>query len=183
MTQARNDDLDPMADASLGPRVEAVREAALDLLASLPQRPERLRVRAADVAVELDWRSLPAPVPESSHRGEPAEQRGPEPASGGQAGPTADGGPGGLHYVCAPTIGTFYQAPEPGAQPFVAEGATVTPGQQIGIIEAMKLMLPVEADRAGRVVEVLVANGQAVEYGERLLVLGPVDTIEERVAR
>jgi acetyl-CoA carboxylase biotin carboxyl carrier protein len=178
MTRAPDDGLEPMADSTLGPRVEAVREAALDLLASLPERPERLRVRAADVAVELDWRSPPAPAPQAPHRGEPVEPRQPEPASGGQAGRAGNGGAdghGGLHFVCAPTIGTFYHAPEPGARPFVAEGATVTPGQQVGIVEAMKLMLPVEADRAGRVVEMLVADGQAVEYGERLLALGPLD--------
>jgi len=181
MTDAGNDDLEPTVNTALGPRVEAVREAALDLLASLPQRPERLRVRAADVAVELDWRPMPTPPESPPHPAQhaSAEQHPPEAVSAAPPGVALDGRVG-LHYVCAPTIGTFYHAPEPGARPFVAEGATVNPGQQVGIIEAMKLMLPVEADRAGRVVEVLIPDGQAVEYGERLLALGPVESIEER---
>jgi acetyl-CoA carboxylase biotin carboxyl carrier protein len=56
----------------------------------------------------------------------------------------------------------------------VSEGDVVGAGQQVGIVEAMKLMMPVEADQRGRVTAVLVKDGQAVEYGERLLALGPV---------
>ena len=77
--------------------------------------------------------------------------------------------------VRAPSVGVFYRAPEPGAPPFVGEGDTVRPGQQVAIVEAMKLMLPVEADRAGRVVEVLKRDGEPVEYGEVLFVLAPDD--------
>ncbi|WP_054813863.1 biotin/lipoyl-containing protein [Nocardia arizonensis] len=71
--------------------------------------------------------------------------------------------------ITADTVGVFYQLPEPGAAPFVAEGDTVAAGQQIGIVEAMKLMIPVTAGRAGRVVEFLVDNGEAVEHGAPLL--------------
>lgn len=73
--------------------------------------------------------------------------------------------------VCSPSVGTFYRAPEPGAPPFVAEGDPVQPGQQIAIVEAMKLMLPVEATRAGRVIRILKSDGEPVEYGEPLLEL------------
>jgi acetyl-CoA carboxylase biotin carboxyl carrier protein len=78
-------------------------------------------------------------------------------------------------HVFAPSVGTFYRQPEPGAAPFVSEGDVVTPGQQIGIVEAMKLMLPVEADRPGRIVKIYRANGDAVEYGEPLFALAAPD--------
>ncbi|TDC72092.1 hypothetical protein E1200_00260 [Actinomadura sp. GC306] len=66
-------------------------------------------------------------------------------------------------------VGTFYSAPEPGAEPFVAVGDEVRAGQQIAILEVMKLMTPVAADRAGRVVEVLVPDGTPVEFGTGLI--------------
>jgi acetyl-CoA carboxylase biotin carboxyl carrier protein len=69
----------------------------------------------------------------------------------------------------------FYRCPEPGADPFVREGDVVTTGQQIAIIEAMKLMLPVEAERAGRIVEVLKGDGEPVEYGEPLFALAEAE--------
>lgn len=172
MTDLRDGKVAFVTDAAAVSTVDAVRRAVLDLLAVLPERPERLRMRMADVTVELDWRSppvqVPVPVP-SSPVAVPAVSG--ENAAGG---PVA-GEPRQLSYICAPTIGTFYHAPEPGASPFVTEGATVGPGQQVGIVEAMKLMLPVEADQVGRVVEVLAANGAPVEYGERLLAIGPVE--------
>jgi acetyl-CoA carboxylase biotin carboxyl carrier protein len=80
-------------------------------------------------------------------------------------------GPADTFPLCAGTVGTFYRAPEPGAAPFVAEGDTVRPGQQVAIIEAMKLMIPVEAERAGEVVEFLVADRAPVEYGQPLMLL------------
>ncbi|WP_174186330.1 acetyl-CoA carboxylase biotin carboxyl carrier protein [Nocardia barduliensis] len=73
--------------------------------------------------------------------------------------------------LTAETVGVFYRAPEPGAAPFVAEGDPVRAGQQVGIVEAMKLMIPVTATREGRVAEFLVENGEAVEHGAPLLVL------------
>jgi len=76
--------------------------------------------------------------------------------------------------VIAPTVGVFYRAPSPGAAPFVEEGDTVAAGTQVGIVEAMKLMVPVEADRAGRVSKVLKSDGDPVEYGEPLIRLAPV---------
>jgi acetyl-CoA carboxylase biotin carboxyl carrier protein len=71
--------------------------------------------------------------------------------------------------ITAPMIGTFYAAATPGAQPFVAEGDEVYVGQTIGIIEAMKIMNEIAADRAGIVEEILVGNGQPVEYGSPLM--------------
>lgn len=71
--------------------------------------------------------------------------------------------------VCSSTVGVFYRSSEPGAAPFVAEGDTVAVGQQIGIVEAMKLMIPLEADRAGVVEEFLVGDGDPVEHGQAVL--------------
>ena len=74
--------------------------------------------------------------------------------------------------ITAPMIGTFYASPTPGGQPFVAEGDEVYVGQTIGIIEAMKIMNEIAADRAGIVEAILVGNGQPVEYGSPLMRLG-----------
>ncbi|MBP2371838.1 acetyl-CoA carboxylase biotin carboxyl carrier protein [Pseudonocardia parietis] len=70
--------------------------------------------------------------------------------------------------ITAPTVGVFYRAPEPGAVAFVDTGDLITSGQQVGIVEAMKLMIPVHADRGGRVVEVRCADATAVEFGAPL---------------
>ncbi|MBB5419285.1 acetyl-CoA carboxylase biotin carboxyl carrier protein [Paraburkholderia atlantica] len=76
------------------------------------------------------------------------------------------------HVVTSPMVGTFYRAPSPGADPFVQVGDTVKEGQTICIIEAMKLLNEIEADKSGVVKEILVENGQAVEYGQPLFVVG-----------
>ena len=72
------------------------------------------------------------------------------------------------HVVKSPMVGTFYRAPSPGAQPFIGVGDTVKLGQTICIIEAMKLLNEIEADRDGVIKAILVENGQPVEYGEPL---------------
>lgn len=173
MTALHNSHLKLPPPQTTPPVVELVSQATLDLLASLPVPPQRLRVSAADVTVDLDWRTRP-----TLGSGEPAGPETPLPAPPTAAPPgpdtSSDAGED-LRHICAPTVGVFYHAPEPGAPPFVTEGAAVTPGQQIGLIEAMKLFLPVEAEHGGQVVAVLVADGQAVEYGEPLLALAPTD--------
>lgn len=76
------------------------------------------------------------------------------------------------HVTTSPMVGTFYRAPSPGAAPFVNVGDTVKEGQTVCIIEAMKLLNEIEADKAGVIKEILVENGQAVEYGQPLFVIG-----------
>jgi acetyl-CoA carboxylase biotin carboxyl carrier protein len=73
--------------------------------------------------------------------------------------------------VTAPMVGTFYSAPAPGAKAFVDIGSEVKPGDVLCIIEAMKMMNQIESDKAGRIVSVLVKNGDPVEFGQPLFVI------------
>jgi acetyl-CoA carboxylase biotin carboxyl carrier protein len=76
------------------------------------------------------------------------------------------------HVVKAPMVGTFYRSPSPDAKAFVEIGQTVKEGDTICIVEAMKLMNEIEADASGVVKAILVENGQPVEYGQPLFILG-----------
>jgi len=75
------------------------------------------------------------------------------------------------HRVTAPMVGTFYRSPSPGARSFVEVGSTVEVGDTLCIIEAMKMLNPIEADKAGTVREALVENGHPVEYGQPLFII------------
>ncbi|HEU5450639.1 MAG TPA: acetyl-CoA carboxylase biotin carboxyl carrier protein [Terriglobales bacterium] len=79
----------------------------------------------------------------------------------------------GLHIVRSPIVGTFYEAPSPGAPAFAKVGDAVEVGQVLCIIEAMKLMNEIESDYAGEIVKRLVANAQPVEYGQPLFAVRP----------
>ncbi|QIM48766.1 acetyl-CoA carboxylase biotin carboxyl carrier protein [Pusillimonas sp. DMV24BSW_D] len=85
--------------------------------------------------------------------------------------PAAPAQPQG-HAVKAPMVGTFYRAPNPGASPFVEVGQSVKEGEPLCIIEAMKLLNEIEADKAGVIKEILVENGEPVEYGQPLFIIG-----------
>jgi len=76
------------------------------------------------------------------------------------------------HVVKSPMVGTFYRAPSPGAEPFIAVGQSVKQGETLCIIEAMKLLNEIEADASGVIKAILVENGQPVEFGEPLFVIG-----------
>ena len=78
-----------------------------------------------------------------------------------------------LHAVRSPIVGTFYEAPSPGAPPFVKAGDQVEVGQVLCIVEAMKLMNEIECDVAGEIVKKLVSNGQPIEYGQELFTIRP----------
>jgi acetyl-CoA carboxylase biotin carboxyl carrier protein len=79
----------------------------------------------------------------------------------------------GLHTVKSPIVGTFYEAPSPGAPPFVKAGDSVEIGQVLCIVEAMKLLNEIESDVAGEIVKKLAVNGQPIEYGQELFVIRP----------
>jgi acetyl-CoA carboxylase biotin carboxyl carrier protein len=90
--------------------------------------------------------------------------------------PAAERAESTAHLVAveAPMVGTFYRAPKPDAPPFVAEGDAVKEGQVLCIVEAMKLMNEIEAKAPGRIVKVLVENGQPVEFGQSLFLMDPL---------
>ena len=95
------------------------------------------------------------------------------PAPAGTADSAAAPGPAVIagHTVKAPMVGTFYRSPNPGSAPFIEIGQTVKEGQPLCIIEAMKLLNEIEADKSGEVKEILVDNGEPVEYGQPLFVI------------
>lgn len=88
-----------------------------------------------------------------------------------EAAPAAEPQPEG-HVVKSPMVGTFYRSPSPGSKVFVEVGQTVTAGETLCIIEAMKLLNEIEADASGTVKAILVDNGQPVEYGQPLFLIG-----------
>ena len=101
------------------------------------------------------------------------EARPAAPVAAPAAPPPAEAPPGQEgHVVKAPMVGTFYRSPSPDAKAFVEVGQAVKEGETICIIEAMKLMNEIEADASGVVKAILVENGQPVEYGQPLFILG-----------
>jgi len=100
----------------------------------------------------------PAPLAPATAAAPAAAEPAPEPPQGS--------------LVKSPMVGTFYRSPSPGAKAFVEIGQAVKPGDTLCIIEAMKLLNEIEAEVAGEVTEVLVENGQPVEYGQPLFVIG-----------
>lgn len=88
------------------------------------------------------------------------------PATEKKTGPEA-----GLTPVISPIVGTFYRAPSPDTPPYVEVGDHIKPGQPVCIIEAMKMFNEIEAEISGRVVKILAGNGEAVEYGQVLMLI------------
>ncbi|MFY1692028.1 acetyl-CoA carboxylase biotin carboxyl carrier protein [Plantactinospora sp. WMMB782] len=174
------------ADASGGEvELAELRRQAGRLLAETAGPVRRIHLRRGDTVLEIEWHaptapagpagasgSPPAGVPGHSSTGAPGHL----PAVAG-TGPDGSAGPlvGGdaRRTVLAPMVGTYYQAAEPGGAPFVEVGDKVEPGQVVGIVEAMKLMNEVVADQGGRVAEVLVRDGEPVEFGQPLIALLP----------
>jgi acetyl-CoA carboxylase biotin carboxyl carrier protein len=102
----------------------------------------------------------------------PPEAMSPSAAAAAAApAPAATPTRGNEHIVTAPMVGTFYAAPAPGAKAFVQIGDQVKMGQTLCIIEAMKMMNQIEADKAGRVTSILAKSGEPVEYGQPLFVI------------
>ncbi|QBM26864.1 acetyl-CoA carboxylase biotin carboxyl carrier protein [Hydrogenophaga pseudoflava] len=75
------------------------------------------------------------------------------------------------HTVKSPMVGTFYRASSPGAKPFAEIGQAIKEGETICIVEAMKILNEIEADKSGTITQILVENGQAVEYGQPLFII------------
>ncbi|HEX6142087.1 MAG TPA: acetyl-CoA carboxylase biotin carboxyl carrier protein [Geminicoccaceae bacterium] len=123
----------------------------------LAEGEARIRVARQPAPVFTSVAGAAAPAATASLAGEAAPAREPEPDH-----------PGAIR---APMVGTVYLTPEPGAAPFVSAGSEVREGQTLLIIEAMKVMNPIRAPKAGRVREIMIRSGEPVEYGELLLVI------------
>jgi len=147
--------------------IRSVWEEARDLVKRLEgSTVVRFAVQAGDTRIEIERGAAAAP------------------AAGGVAPPpfvtapavetAAEAEADGRHPILAPLVGTFYGAPQPGADPFVKEGDIVDVGQTVGIVEAMKLMNQVQADQAGKVSAILVEDGQWVEFEQALVLLEPL---------
>jgi acetyl-CoA carboxylase biotin carboxyl carrier protein len=102
----------------------------------------------------------PAPAPPTDYEAREASPRAPSAGTH-------------LKEIRSPMVGTFYKAPEPGAEPYIKVGNRVSPGQTVCIIEAMKIMNEIEAEIAGAIREILVEDGQPVEFGQVLFRVDP----------
>ena len=141
--------------------IDLVQESGIAEL-EITEGEEKVKIVKGGV-VTLTTTAAPAagPVAVAAPEAKPAAAPPAQPAAG------QDG-----HVVKAPMVGTFYRSPSPDAKPFVEVGQPVKEGDTICIIEAMKLMNEIEADASGVVKAVLVENGQPVEYGQPLFILG-----------
>lgn len=118
------------------------------------------RTGAAPVTVSAPA-VMPAPIPASAPAAAPVQEAAPAPAAA----------PEETRTVNSPMVGTFYRAPSPGAKPFVDVGQKVKAGDTVCIIEAMKLLNEIETEYDGVIKEILVENGQPVEFGQPLFVI------------
>jgi len=123
----------------------------------------KVRIVKADPAPALSTHYVPAPAMVAAPASAGAAAAAPEPA----AAPVETG-----HVVKSPMVGTFYRAANPGSKSFADVGDAIKEGDPICIIEAMKIMNEIEADKSGTVTQILCENGQAVEFGQPLLVIG-----------
>jgi len=134
---------------------------------------EELEIQEGDDSVRISRRreQVAAPAPQVAHYAAPAAPA-PAPAPAAEAAPTeaAPAAPSG-HAVKSPMVGTFYRAPSPTSAPFVEVGQTVKEGDVVCIVEAMKMMNQIEADKSGTVTEILVENGQPVEFDQPMVVI------------
>lgn len=137
--------------------------AELIRLASAP--PRYINIRGARTAIEIEW-----PVADPHPRIRPSSEQAGSPRREQRS---ASGSENNRDYIRAPLVGTFYRAAQPGGKPFVEIGDHVEPGAQVAIIEAMKLMNPVEAGQSGRVAEFMSPDGASVEYGQPLIAIVP----------
>jgi acetyl-CoA carboxylase biotin carboxyl carrier protein len=141
--------------------IDLVQESGIAEL-EITEGEEKVKIVKGGVAVAPAALVAPAPA-----RAAETGVTHPSPVSN----PTPDAGPEG-HVLKAPMVGTFYRSPSPEAKSFVEVGQSIKEGETICIIEAMKLMNEIEADASGVVKAILVENGQPVEYGQPLFIIG-----------
>jgi acetyl-CoA carboxylase biotin carboxyl carrier protein len=129
----------------------------------------RIRLKKPSAGIPMYARTMQPPeiiVPGAADRQPAASQSAPQASPEPRA--TED-----LHLVKSPIVGTYYEAPSPGAEAFVKIGAHVESGQTLCIVEAMKLMNEIESDESGELIRIFVENGQPVEYGQPLFGIRP----------
>jgi acetyl-CoA carboxylase biotin carboxyl carrier protein len=133
---------------------------------------EELEICEGDDSVRISRRREQAPAPQyMSHYPPMAQQPAPAASAPAQAQEdTAPPAPSG-HTLNSPMVGTFYRAPSPTAKMFVEIGQSVSAGDVVCIVEAMKMMNQIEADKSGTVTDILVENGQPVEFDQPLIVI------------
>ena len=128
-----------------------------------------LEINEGEESVRISrYSSFPAPAP-ASYAAAPAAPA-PPPAAAVPETDAADELPSG-HVVVSPMVGTYYSAPSPGAKSFVNVGDSVSEGDTVCIVEAMKILNQIEADASGIVKAILVENAQPVEYGQPLMII------------
>ncbi len=126
---------------------------------------ESVRISRHGAGAVTTYVQAPAAAPVAAPAPAPAAAKAAAAEEAEPAAPRADAA------VTAPMVGTFYGAPAPGAQAFVEVGSEVKVGQTLCIIEAMKMMNQIESDKAGKVVSILVKNGDPVEFGQPLFII------------
>ena len=132
-----------------------------------------IEIHEGDESVRISRMSTSVPAPAMIQAAPVAAVAPPPAAAQAPAAtpePAADATPEG-HAVTSPMVGTFYEAASPGAKPFVEVGQQVNVGDTLCIVEAMKMLNQIEADKAGTVSAKLVENGQPVEFGQSLFVI------------
>ena len=143
--------------------IELLEESGLSEL-EITEGEESIRISRSTTSTAVQYTLPPQPPPAASAA---------TPVAGRAAGTApASEEPDG-HRVLSPMVGTYFEAPSPGADPFVKIGDQVQAGDTLCIIEAMKMMNQIEADVAGKVVAALARNGEPVEFGQPLFIIGP----------
>jgi acetyl-CoA carboxylase biotin carboxyl carrier protein len=128
-----------------------------------------IEIKEGEESVRIARYSGSAPAPVVHHVAAPAAPAPAAAPAAPAAAPAAAAVSG--HVVTSPMVGTFYRSPSPGAKAFVEVGSSVKVGDTICIIEAMKMMNSIEADKAGVVKAILCENGQPIEFGQGLVVI------------
>jgi acetyl-CoA carboxylase biotin carboxyl carrier protein len=131
-----------------------------------------LEISEGEERVRITRSLPPGTQPATAQGAQPVTPAAATATQGAPSGSTAAPAESEGHVVKSPMVGTFYRSASPGAKPFVEIGDEVQAGDPLCIIEAMKLMNEIEADQGGVVKAILIENGQPVEYGQALVVIG-----------
>ena len=150
-------------------QLRALCDEATGLIKHLTGPVSKVSIRAGEYHVEVEW---------DPTRTASVAVAGGAPVAIGEAEATGPPADDDRPAVLALLVGTFYRASEPGASPFVEIGDIVEAGQDVAIVEAMKMMNRVQTEHSGRVAEILVEDGDMVEFEQRLIIIEPIEADE-----